>query len=290
MFDEPVYALGDRRGSLMGRRESIAAPVRAATLLRRAAVVVLSAVGVSLPATGYGDVRIERTETTVRVTTSKDTVADVLAAFCATLDVRYRTSIPLDRVVSGTYSGSVTKIIGRLLDGHDFVIKSDGGLIDVTVYAGRGSGGERLDFELLPVVAPKAAGAAPPKRERGPTLPSQVTIFSEHGGSQSYQAYVPPQQDPPASPLLSNLPISPGKAYPAGTPAPPMDCAPRASRPAPSTAAAPSAPPIAVTEPDSAPVAVEQPEPAPALALSPVSRPQAGAVLSSRRSPKLSPR
>jgi hypothetical protein len=288
MFDEPVYALSDRRGSLMGRRESIAAPVRAATLLRRAAVVVLSAVGVSLPASGYGEVRIERTETTVRVTTSKDTVADVLAAFCTTLDVRYRTSIPLDRVVSGTYAGSVTKIIGRLLDGHDFVIKSDGGMIDVTIYAGRGGGGERLDFDLRPVVAPKVEGAVRPKPERGPTLPSQVTIFSEHGGSQSYQAYVPPKQEPPASTLLSNFPISPGKAYPAGEPAPPMaaDCAPRTFRPVPATAAAP----IAVTEPDSAPVAVEQPEPAPALALSPVSRPQAGAVLSSKRSPKPSPR
>jgi hypothetical protein len=276
----------------MRRRESIAGPVRAATLFRRVAVVVLSAVGVSLPASSYGDIRIEHAGTAVRATVNRESVADVLAAFCATLDVRYRTAIPLDRVVSGTYSGSVTKIIGRLLDGHDFVIKSDGGMIDVTIYAGRGSGGERLDFEPLPIVTPKAAGAVRPKPERGPTLPSQVTIFSEHGGSQSYPAYVPPQQEPPASTLLSNFPISPGKAYPTGEPAPPMaaDCAPRTPRPTSAIAGAPGTPPIAVTEPDLAPVAVEQPEPAPALALSPVSRPQAGAVLSSKRSPKPSPR
>jgi hypothetical protein len=207
---------------------------------------------------------------------------------CSTLDVRYRTSIPLDRVVSGTYSGSVTKIIGRLLEGHDFVIKSDGGLIDVTIYAGRGSGGERLDFDLRPVVAPKAEGAARPRP--GPTLPSQVTILSESGAAQSYPAYQPPPQETTASTVLSNFPSSPGKAYPSAVPAPPMapDCAPRTSVSAPDTATIPNPASIA-TQPASAPVVVDQPDPAPTLApsLSAGSPPRAGAVFSPRRSPKL---
>jgi hypothetical protein len=97
-------------------------------------VLMLGATGVAIPTTGHTRVNIEGTVTSARVTTSRDAVSDVLAALCKTFNVRYSTSIPLERSVSGTYSGSVTQVISRLLDGNSYVVKSSEGVIEITVF------------------------------------------------------------------------------------------------------------------------------------------------------------
>jgi hypothetical protein len=70
------------------------------------------------PTLTHAQVQVEGTPAAVHVTTDKDAIPDVLSAFEAASNLRYRTSVPLDGKVSNIYSGSLTHVISRLLGGY----------------------------------------------------------------------------------------------------------------------------------------------------------------------------
>ena len=47
--------------------------------------------------------------------------------------VRYRAEIPLDREIDGTFRGSLNYVISRVLNGHSYVVKHDGTMIEILV-------------------------------------------------------------------------------------------------------------------------------------------------------------
>ena len=103
----------------------------------------------SLATLASAEVRVEGSQAAVRVTTNQDTISDVLSAFAATFDVKYRSSIPLDAPAHGTYSGSLGGVIYRLLDGYNYVIKTDQETTEIVVFGRRGE-------VAIPPPAPKA--------------------------------------------------------------------------------------------------------------------------------------
>jgi hypothetical protein len=84
------------------------------------------------------EVHVEGSLSVVRVTTSQDAISDVLSAFTAAFNVRYRTTIPLDAAANAAYSGSFRRVISRLLDGYNYVIKMDQETIEIVVFSRRG--------------------------------------------------------------------------------------------------------------------------------------------------------
>ena len=93
---------------------------------QRRHVFALSVVFVySLPTIARAEVHVEGSPAVVRVTTSRDTISDVLLALAATFNVQYRTAIPLNAAADATYSGSFRQVISRLLDGYNYTIKTD---------------------------------------------------------------------------------------------------------------------------------------------------------------------
>jgi hypothetical protein len=58
---------------------------------------------------------------------------DVLTALGAKFGLRVRGSSSLNRQVEGRYEGSLRGIVTRLLNGYDYVLKSDGGGIEVII-------------------------------------------------------------------------------------------------------------------------------------------------------------
>jgi len=96
----------------------------------------------------YADVHVEGTPAAVRVTTSQDTIADVLSAF-ASFNVKYRSAVPLDAAANASYSGSFGQVISRLLDGYNYVIKKDQDTTEIVVFGKRGEA----------AIPPKAAPA-----------------------------------------------------------------------------------------------------------------------------------
>ena len=94
------------------------------------------------------EVHVEGRASAVRVTTSQDAIADVLAALSARFNVQYRSSIPLDAAAHADYGGSVAQVIARLLDGYNYVIKREQETMVIVVFGQRGE-------VAIPPTAPK---------------------------------------------------------------------------------------------------------------------------------------
>jgi hypothetical protein len=87
---------------------------------------------------GGASVRVRGDAAAVRLDVSRTTIADVLSALNATFDMSYRSAIALDEEINGTYAGSLRRVISRVLDGYNFVIKPDDAKLDVIILGRRG--------------------------------------------------------------------------------------------------------------------------------------------------------
>lgn len=106
-------------------------------------------------ATAHAEVRIEGNAVAVRVSTSHDTIADVLSALGAAFKVRYRTAVPLTAIAGPIYSGSVRQVIARLLDSYNYIVKVDQETTEVIVLGSRSQ-------VAIPSSSAAAKAAVPP--------------------------------------------------------------------------------------------------------------------------------
>jgi len=106
-----------------------------------------------LAVSARAEVHVEGSPAAVRITTSQDAIADVLSAVAATFNVGYRSAIPLEAPANAAYSGSFGQVVSRLLNGYNYVIKTDQGSTEIVVFGRRGE-------VAIPPPAPKAP---PPK-------------------------------------------------------------------------------------------------------------------------------
>jgi hypothetical protein len=109
-------------------------------------------------------IRIQGTAAAMRLDTRRATIADVFAALNKTFGVSYNSWIVLDADVNGTYSGSLRRVIARLLDGYNYVIKQDNGQLDVIILDKRGA--QAVPAALLPPAHPTPLDPFHPLRER----------------------------------------------------------------------------------------------------------------------------
>src|SRR5438445_7461094 len=96
---------------------------RAALRCRRAcaAAALITAVVAILPAYSVrAEVRVSGTAEALRIEARDAAVADVLSALNASLGLQFRSSAPLERRVSGTFAGSLRRVLARVLEGYDF--------------------------------------------------------------------------------------------------------------------------------------------------------------------------
>lgn len=68
-------------------------------------------------------------------------VEEVLSGLRARFGLRYRNSASLDRRVNGTFQGSLERVVRRLLEGYDFVLKTNSDTFEVLVIGTAKSGG-----------------------------------------------------------------------------------------------------------------------------------------------------
>jgi hypothetical protein len=111
---------------------------RTPTHLSRWAFGLATALTCSFVPPACAEVLVEGGPAAVRVTTSRDTISDVLAAVAKTFNAQYRTAIPLDAAANATYSGSFGQVISRLLDGYNYVIKREQETTEIVVFGKRG--------------------------------------------------------------------------------------------------------------------------------------------------------
>ena len=90
----------------------------------------------------------------VRIEARDAAVDEVMVALGTTFGLHYRSPALLSRRVTGTYMGSLQRVVAQLLDGYDFVMKTDSEGVEVWVYGSVKAGGF--------IVAPKPVEAAKP--------------------------------------------------------------------------------------------------------------------------------
>jgi hypothetical protein len=117
----------------------------------------LAAVTFSLLALGSASagaaVRVDVQPGVVVVNASNATVAEILTALRETGYLRYRTPVDLSRTVSGTYKGTLQRVVSRLLDGYDFTLQVSDNRIEAVIIGLAGA---------MPTTTQTTTAAAPP--------------------------------------------------------------------------------------------------------------------------------
>ena len=113
---------------------------------RRLAVALVLA-STLVPA-ARAEVHVEGNPAAVRVTTSRDSIGDVLSALGAAFNVQHRSAITLDAAANPTYAGPIERVIANLLDGFNYIVRKSGGETEIIVL---GRSGE----VAIPPPAPK---------------------------------------------------------------------------------------------------------------------------------------
>ena len=119
MADNPLRAICKRLAELSFTRK---------LLLPRLATAALLAWCVSCGGSSAAEVRLSGTPDRMVLTTNDATIADILAALRSAFDVEVNLTGGTARRFTGVYSGSVRRVLSRLLTGNDYVLRfgSDG--------------------------------------------------------------------------------------------------------------------------------------------------------------------
>jgi hypothetical protein len=104
--------------------------LRARTLTAYAIIVPLMATAHAVLA--RAEILVEGSISHVRVHAQDAVVADVLAALAARFGLRVRGTVG-DRRISADLTGPLGRVVARVLDGYDYVIRTRGDGMEVTV-------------------------------------------------------------------------------------------------------------------------------------------------------------
>lgn len=113
---------------------------------------------------------------TVRVEARGASLDEILATLAVKFQMHYRANVPLDRMVSGTFAGPLPRVVSRLLDGYDRVVKWDGNDLEIVILGVAAKspapeGSQPAAVESTVTVASKAV-TAPTRQSRAPAAPA----------------------------------------------------------------------------------------------------------------------
>src|SRR5206468_4911807 len=93
-------------------------------------------------------------------------VEDVLEALGTSFGLQYRGADALQRRISGTYRGSLQHVVRRVLDGYNFILKTDDEDVEVVVIGGDASGTASAGVTSMPAAMGQQAPRPSTAKER----------------------------------------------------------------------------------------------------------------------------
>jgi len=112
----------------------------------------------------------------VHLEASNASISEILSALETAFHIRHRTSVPLDRAISGTYRGPLRRVLSRVLDGFNYYVASTAeGTVEITVV---GRPGAAVAGHLPSAVAATPQVAPAPKRLEVPP-PTAAEVAAE---------------------------------------------------------------------------------------------------------------
>ena len=222
---------------------------------------LLLVAGLAAPSvTAMAAAQVSGSPQNVSVDAQNSSLKDILSALGKQFNVHYQSTANLDKQLSGTYEGSLRRVVARLLEGYNFIITTNQDMIEVTVL---GTQGLQTGGAPSPIIGSNAAAQpAQPSQETPTSHPANpatgvapspsARVAEQHPGStdkaSSSPVPLPPfhvAEGPSLTPTPSDSPTAGPVLGPATASAP---------EPKPSTAA-PVVPPMPV------PATVELPMP-----------------------------
>jgi hypothetical protein len=217
--------------------------LRASILLGALLVAALAIAPTSVRA----ELQVRGNAQAVRIEARDTPVEEILAALDRALGMHYQLLVNLDKRVSGTYVGPLPRVLARILDGYNFILKTDNGSIAVTI-VGTPDAAAAAPASSGPRVARQPPAAAPPTEP-----PADAQGRARPTASASAAAPSPPVEPVEGAPFPTPaLPTSGAAPAPvpelkqsAAAPAPPVPAVGSKAAPAPepgSPAGSPSPP------------------------------------------------
>jgi hypothetical protein len=170
------------------RTRSVASSPRSRSR-RLSLALALGAAVVIAPAAVFGEVQVRGTPDAVRIEAQGSSIEDVLTALRKAFDLRWQSPIALDKRIIGTYEGSLGRVLTRVLDGYNFVLKAGEGRLEVSVLGPRGTtavaagapgaGSKAPTVATAPKSLPPAAANAPPKPPATTAPPAPVAAVNK---------------------------------------------------------------------------------------------------------------
>ena len=147
--------------------------------LRRSCVVAALVGGfTALSVTAMAAAQVSGNPQAVSVDAQNSSIKDILTALAKQFNIRYQSTANLDKEVTGTYEGSLPRVVARLLEGYNFIITTNQDVIEVTVLGTQGpktgvgpsqilaSNAPAQPSQQTPLPAPPASGAVPAPSDR----------------------------------------------------------------------------------------------------------------------------
>jgi len=117
---------------------SLAPHFRQGLALLGARVVIVLSVGSALaPMSARAELEVRGDPKAVTVDAQNSSIKEILDAFSKTFDVHFQSSANLEKQLTGTYEGSLRRVLMRVLDGYNVILKTDNDRIEVTVLGTR---------------------------------------------------------------------------------------------------------------------------------------------------------
>jgi hypothetical protein len=124
--------------------------------------LILASLIAAVPASVLAEAKVEGNPDAVRVEARDATVDEVLSAIGTAFNLHYRASTALDLPITGIYEGSLQRVISRVLEGYDFIVKSSPGNIEVVVIKRDAVGTTAQQNPAAPVFVPPAPSSDAP--------------------------------------------------------------------------------------------------------------------------------
>jgi hypothetical protein len=219
------------------------------------AAILLGAALAIAPTPVLAEIQVRGSPEAVRIEARDTPVEEILAALSRAFGMHYQLSANLDKRLSGTYVGSLRRVVTRILDGYNFVLKTDNGSIAVTVL-GTPNASAAVPVLSGPKVVRQPAAAAPAAQP-----PPVVEGLARPTASASTAAPSPaielaggPSFPTPALPVSGSAPAPVPELRQSGAPAPAPPQVGSAAPPAPEPGQSTGMPaPLAGPTPLSAP-------------------------------------
>jgi hypothetical protein len=187
----------------------------------------------------------------VRVEARDSSVAEILSGLSSAFNMHYQSSANLDKRMSGIYAGPLSRVLTRILDGYNFVVKTDNGSIAVTVFAPANTGAAPAASSAVRVVRQPAEGGALQARTSAKDAARPPVSASVAAPSPTLEGVQTPTFPTPTRPSAgaAPAPVAEPRESEAAAPAPPVAGSKPSSAPEPGRPADTPAPPAAPLPP-----------------------------------------